>query len=568
MKQLVLLSKLKDMNWRRIMKFKEMPYERVDLEEVKKEFKKLFSDFEEANSGEEQFQVHQQYYAIMDKVDTMAAIASIRHDMNTKDDFYDVEQDHYDNMTPELENLSNQYMTILYHSRYREYMENQIGAVAFKNIELRLKAFDKKLIPLIQKENGLTTRYNKLIANAEIPFQGEILNISLLRKYLTSEDREVRRAAHQKETEFFLSIGDELDEIYDALVKNRTAQAKELGYDNYVELAYYRMGRNCYDKDMVKIFRDQVKEHLVPYANQLNESRRERLGLSKLTFIDEDVHFKNGNPKPIGTPEEILLAGKKMYSELSKETKEFFDFMMENELFDVFGRRNKNAGGYQTTLPDYKSPFIFANFNTTSGDVDVMTHECGHAFQAFLVRNEKIREHKEITMETAECHSMSMEFFTEPWMDLFFGDRTQDYNMMHLEASVTFIPYGCMVDEFQHIIYENPDMTPQERKEVWKELEKVYRPHLDYENDAFFGNGGRWQKQQHVYNSPFYYIDYCLAMTCALQYKTMMDEDYKKAWNSYLNLCKASASDFFTNMIKTAGLKLPFEPGCLQSLNK
>lgn len=548
------------------MKFSEMPYERVDYEEIKREFNNLFTNFAKAKSGEEQFEAHKYFYHIMKNYETMSTIAMIRHDMNIKEEFYASEQDYYDNMSPQIDSLNNQYMKMVYDSPYRDFLENMIGPVAFKNIELRLKSFDEKLIPLIQKENALSTMYSKLIASANIDFNGEELNISLLRKYLTSGDREIRRQAHEKESEFFLSIKDALDEIYDELVKNRTEQAKLLGYNNYVELAYYRMERNCYDQEMVKVFREQVKEYLVPLAEKLHERRRKRIGLEKLSYIDEEIHFKDGNPAPKGSPEEILKAGKEMYNELSPETKEFFDFMMANELFDVLGRKDKKAGGYQTTIPKYNAPFIFANFNTTSSDIDVMTHECGHAFQAFLVRDEDIREHKEITMEIAECHSMSMEFFTRPWMHHFFEDRTKDYIEMHLEHSIYFIPYGCMVDEFQHIIYENPNMTPQERKDVWMELEKIYRPHLDYENDPFFGNGGRWQKQPHIYNSPFYYIDYCLAMACALQYKVMMDEDYKKAFESYLNLCKASASDFFVNIIKTAGLISPFEDGCVKNI--
>ena len=339
-----------------------------------------------------------------------------------------------------------------------------------------------------------------------------------------------------------------------------------MGYENYVELGYYRMGRNCYDKDAVEAFRKQVKEDFVPFVEKLHDRRRERLGLEKLSYIDEGVYFKDGNPKPTGTPEEILAAGQRMYSELSVETKEFFDFMRENELFDVLGRKNKRVGGYMTYLPVYQAPFIFANFNGTSGDVDVITHECGHAFQGYLSGKDPIREHSDITMETAECHSMSMEFFTEKWMDWFFGDKADAYREMHFEDAMMFIPYGCMVDEFQHIVYESPELTPAERKEAWSRLEKEYKPHLDYEGDPFFGNGGFWQQQHHIYSFPFYYIDYVIAQTVAFEYKLWMDEDFDAAWKSYLKLCRLSASDFFTSMIKDAGLKLPFEEGCMKEI--
>ncbi len=548
------------------MKFSEMPYKRIDMDEVKKTYRDIIDRTKAAGSGEKQFEIHREYYKFMDDIRTSMELAMIRHDIDTTDEFYEKESDFYDEVTPIINQYENEYGQVLYDSPFREYLESKIGKVTFKNIEIANKAFDEKIIPLMQEENALSSRYSKLIATAKIPFEGEIYNLSLMKKFQTSPDREVRRKAWKAVSDYFLSVTDEIDEIYDKMVKNRTEQARQLGYENYVELGYYRMNRNCYDKEMVENFRKQVKEYFVPFANKLHEQRRARIGVDKLSYIDTDVYFTNGNPAPTGTPEEILAAGQKMYGELSPQTKEFFDFMMENELFDVLGRKTKRQGGYMTYIPNFKSPFIFANFNGTSGDVDVITHECGHAFQGYIVRNEEIREFADITMETAEIHSMSMEYFTYNWMDLFFGDRKDDYLKMHLEDSSAFVPYGCMVDEFQHIVYENPDMTPAERKAAWAGLEKVYRPHMDYEEDPFFGKGGFWQRQPHIFGSPFYYIDYCLASVCAMQFKAMMDEDFGKAWENYYKLCKLSARDFFTNVITEAGLKSPFEDGCIKNL--
>ncbi len=548
------------------MKFQDMPYERVDFTRVEKEMKGLMEDFDRAESGEEQFEVHKKYYALTDRVSTLMTIANIRFDVDTTDEFYSKEHEFYDNQGPIYSNLVLEYQKKLFRSPYRDYLEKKIGPVAFKNMELAQKAMDEKLIPLMQEENNLTMAYDKLIAGAKLNFDGKELNLSLLRPYLIHKDRNVRAAAWKEMSAFFSANADRLDEIYDKLVKNRTAQAKEMGYENYLELGYYRMSRNCYGKEEVEAFRNQIKEYFVPFAEKLHDRRRKRLGLDKLMYIDEQVYFEEGNPAPVGNPEEILAAGQKMYGELSPETKEFFDFMRENELFDVLGRKTKRAGGYMTYLPLYRSPFIFANFNGTSGDVDVITHECGHAFQGYLSGKDPIKEHADIGMETAEIHSMSMEFFAEKWMPLFFGERAQEYREMHLEDAAAFIPYGCMVDEFQHIVYENPEMTPAERKAAWKKLEKEYKPHLDYGDDSFFGEGGFWQKQLHIYDCPLYYIDYCLAQTCALQYKVKMDADFDGAWQSYLKLCKLSASDFYTAMIKEVGLDSPFEPGCIKNI--
>ena len=523
--------------------------------------------FEMAESAQEQFEIHKKYYALSDRVSTQVTLASIRHSMDTTDAFYEEEKAYYDEQVPAYSNLSVEYLKLLYHSRFREELEQIIGPVAFKNMELSFRCVNESVIPIMQEENALVTEYEKLLASAKIDWDGEILNLSLLGPYLKHKDPEVRRRAYEKQDAFFMGIADKLDELYDKLVKNRTRQAKELGFESYTELGYLRMQRNSYQREQVENLRRQVKEVFVPFAESLYENRRERLGLDKMYFSDEQVYGKDGNPQPFGTPEEILEAGQKMYGELSKETREFFDFMMENELLDVFGRKTKAVGGYMTYIPDYKSPFIFANFNGTSDDVNVITHECGHAFQGYLASEDPIREHADIGMETAEIHSMSMEFFTEPWYPLFFaGVKAEAYREMHLEDAVLFIPYGCMVDEFQHRVYDDPDMTPKERKAVWKELEKTYKPHLDYGSLQFFAEGGYWQRQHHIYSFPLYYIDYVIAQLCAFEFKNKMQENYEEAWKSYLQLCRLSASDYFENLLRKAGLRSPFEDGCIQEI--
>ncbi len=545
------------------MKFQDMPYQRVNMEDVERQYGQLMEEMRQAKSGEEQFAVHQKYYEMKKRVQTQITIAHIRFDVDMTDAFYQEEHNYYDQIGPRLQSLDKDYQMLLFSSPYRPYLEKKIGQVAFKNMELQLKSFDESIVSLSQEENELKTTYSKLIATAKIEWEGEELNLSLMRPYLSHKDRAVREKAWEKYTAYFESVEDQLDDIYDKLVKNRTAQAQKLGYKNFVELGYYRMTRNSYGQEEIKQFRDQIKKYYVPFAEKLHEKRRKRLGLDKLSYIDEGMYFADGNPAPDMGPDGILKAGQQMYAEMSEETHAFFDFMMENELFDVLGRKTKRAGGYMTFLPDYNAPFIFANFNGTSGDLDVITHECGHAFQGYLASGDPILEHNDITMETAEIHSMSMEFFADAWMELFFHDRADDYRTMHAEDAAIFIPYGCMVDEFQHLVYENPEWTPRQRKEAWAKLEKEYRPHLDYGENRYFGNGGFWQKQHHIYDNPFYYIDYVLAQTCAFMYKIKMAHDRQGAWESYLKLCRLSASKFYPQMLEEVGLSVPYEEGCI-----
>lgn len=549
------------------MKFKDMPYERIDFEQTEKELRELMQELQSAGSGEEQFEIHRKFYRLHDRVQTQATICSIRHTVDTTDEFYEKEQNYYDEQMPAYSNLCVEYQKILFHSPYRAVLEEKIGPVAFRNTEIAMKSVSDEVIPLMQQENALVTEYEKLLAGAKIDWDGETLNLSLLTPYLKSRDRNVRKKAAEKQNEYFESISGKLDELYDRLVKNRTEQARKLGFETYTPLGYLRMQRNCYGREEIENLRRQVKEVFVPFAEKMYANRKERLGLETMTWSDEQVFGPDGSPQPEGTPEEILAAGQKMYGELSPETREFFDFMMENELLDVFGRKTKAVGGYMTYLPDYKSPFIFANFNGTSGDVDVMTHECGHAFQGYIAAKDPIREHADIGMETAEIHSMSMEFFTEPWYHLFFGaKKTEEYTRMHLEEAVMFVPYGCMVDEFQHEVYDHPEMTPDERRQVWKRLEAEYKPHLNYGGLSFFEKGNFWQKQHHIYSYPMYYIDYVIAQLCAFEFKAWMDRDYQAAWAAYVKLCTLSASKFHTELLKDIGLDTPFADGTISKI--
>ena len=552
------------------MKFQDMPYRRVDFEQAGQELQNIMEAFQQAKTWEEEMAAHKRYYALSDHVKTMTVLASIRHSMDTSDPFYSGEKDYYDQMLPEFSNREVEYKNLLLHSAHRKELEQVIGKPAFANMELAARSVSPEIIPLMQEENALVTRYEKLLAGARIPWEGESLNLSMMTPYLTSRDRAVRILAAEKVNSFYESIQGELDEIYDLLVKNRTLQARKLGFETYTPLGYCRMMRSSYGREEVERFRAQIKKDWVPFAEEIWENRRKRLGLEKLYHLDEGVSFPEGSPRPTGTPTEILETGLRMYNALSPETSEFFRFMMEKELLDVFARKNKQVGGYMEYLPEFKAPFIFANFNGTSGDVDVITHECGHAFQGYLIgKEDPVREHWDITMETAETHSMSMEFFTNPWMNWFFGDRAGDFLLAQLEDAAVFIPYGCMVDEFQHIVYDHPELTPGERKEAWKKLEREYKPHLIYgEASSFYEKGGFWQRQHHIYSLPFYYIDYAIAQTDAFQYRIWMEENREDAWKSYLAFCRLSASDFFQCMLEKAGLESPFEEGGILKLVK
>lgn len=548
------------------MKFNDYRYERIDLKATEEQFKKLIEGFSSAESVEEQIKYMDEIINLRNHVDTMITLVSIRHSVNTEDEFYDKENEYCDEISPVVFGFISDFYKALSVSRFRNELEKKYGKFLFDIAELSVKTFDEAVIPELQEENRLTSKYGKLIASAKIDFDGEERNLSQMVPYTQSKDRNIRIKASRKVAYFFKENKEEFDSIYDSLVKVRTSIAQKLGFKNYVELGYARLLRLDYDSDMVASYRKQVLENIVPLHTELRKRQEKRLGVEKLRFYDEPIKFNSGNADPHGDPEWILKHGKTMYKELSRETDEFFTFMTEKDLLDLLSKKGKKSGGYCTYIPDYKAPYIFANFNGTAHDIDVLTHEAGHAFQVYQSRDYKIPEYLWPTYEACEIHSMSMEFLTWPWMELFFEDDTEKYKFIHLSESLLFIPYGVTVDEFQHWVYENPEASPSERRQKWLEIEGKYLPTRDYGEVDDLKEGIFWFRQGHIFSSPFYYIDYTLAQVCAFQFWIKANEDREKAWKEYLDLCKLGGSRPFFALMEAANLKNPFTEGTIASV--
>ncbi|WP_042356423.1 M3 family oligoendopeptidase [Bacillus rubiinfantis] len=548
------------------MGFEQYTYKRPDMAAIKGRFEVMLEQFLHAVSAEEQSEIMNDINLLRNDIGTMFTLCSIRHSIDTNDEFYKDEQDYMDEIGPEVEGLVTRYYEALVNSPFRAELETKWGTQLFALAQSQLKIFKPEIVPLLQKENRLVTEYTKLIASAKIHFEGEERTLAQIDPFIESKDRNMRKRASEAKFGFFAEHEAELDRIYDELVKVRTEIAQTLGYNNFVELGYYRMMRTDYNAEMVAEFRQQIKDFIVPIATKLKERQRIRLGLDKLKYYDENFIYQTGNAVPKGSPEWIIENGQKMYEELSKETGEFFSFMQENNLMDLVAKKGKASGGYCTYIENYKAPFIFSNFNGTSGDIDVLTHEAGHAFQVYSSRHYEIPEYYWPTYEACEIHSMSMEFFTWPWMELFFKEDTDKYKFSHLSDALLFLPYGVSVDEFQHWVYEHPTASPQERKQAWREIEKKYLPHKDYDGFTYLENGGFWQRQGHIYNSPFYYIDYTLAQICAFQFWKRSRENHQEAWADYVKLCKLGGSKSFTKLVAEANLMSPFAQGCVQSV--
>lgn len=550
------------------MKFSEMKYSRPDIEAVKAELTELTKRLENASDYKEAKAAFIEKDRLVRKVETQNVLAEIRHSIDTRDKFYDEEVKFWNGAMPELQEYLQKWTDALLKTNFREDFIKDFGNIMFLNGELELKSFSPEIIPELQKENDLTNEYEVLLASAQIPFNGKNYTLSQLSPFKNDADDEIRLAAWKAEGKWYKDNQPELDRLYDELVKLRDTMGKKLGYGGYTQLGYYRMMRNCYDKNDVEKFRSAVVKYLVPVADGIYRAQAKRLGVEyPMSFADAALMFRSGNPKPQGTPDEILEAGRRFYDKLSPETSEFFNMMLDNELLDVLSTEGKQAGGYCTGIYDYDVPFIFANFNGTSADVETVTHEAGHAFADWYNRDRVPVETIWPSMEGCEVHSMSMEFFA--WMSAedFFGSDTRKFLYSHLAGSITFIPYGTMVDHFQHIVYENPELTPKERHLKWKELLGVYMPWLRLDGDIpFYAEGEGWQRQHHIYSSPFYYIDYCLAQTVALEFWALIQDGLASAWKKYIAYTEQGGSAVFTKLLENAGLESPFDEKTLKGV--
>lgn len=550
------------------MKFSDYRYERPDLNKVQEQYDTFIKRIQKAESANQLLEIIDEINVLRSHIDSAITLSSIRYTINTADEFYAKENEYWDENSPFYEQLNTRFYKAIMDSPFVDEIRNKIPSTFFGLVECQMKAFDDCILEDLQKENKLVTQYNKLKASAKIHFNDKIYTLPEISALSTSKDRQIRKKATIAKLKFYEEHEEEFDRIYDELVKVRDTMAKKLGFASFTELGYVRMQRLDYDEKKVANYRKEVLENVTPLATELSERQCQRLGLDKLQFYDLDVEFESGNPTPKGTPEQLVEKARTMYHELSKETGEFFDFMVERELLDLVSKPNKESGGYCIFIKDYDSPFIFSNFNGTSGDVDVLTHEAGHAFQTYCSRNNSFPELTFPTYESCEIHSMSMEFITWPWSHEFFKEDTNKYHFLHLSSAVKFLPYGVLVDHFQHEVYNNPTLSPKERKEIWRKLEKMYLPYKNYDECDFLERGNYWFQQGHIFASPFYYIDYTLAQACSLQFWKRSQEHDETMWEDYLSICKVGGTQSFLEILKTAHLVSPFEPGSLKEVMK
>jgi len=497
------------------------------------------------------------------ELSTWSALTHVRFTQDTRNEQARAALDRRDELAPTLTGYDIDLMRRYVASDERHALEANLGAHAFRLWETDLSTFAPVVEPDLIVESKLASEYTQLLAGIEVDFDGEKLNLSALGRYATDPDRARRHDAAAARWTALGERGAELDRIFDELVHVRDGIARKLGFAGFTELGYARMQRIDYDRAAVERYRDMVATEVVPLANAIAQRAAQRHGIAQLAVWDEQLLAAAPAPRPLGDARWIMDRTIETFTDLDPRLGDFARMMDGNELTDLVARAGKAGGGYCTKLATYGVPFIFTNFNGTKGDITVLMHELGHAFQGYSSRDKTVIDYLSPTMEAAEVHSMSLEYLTWPFMERFFGDGAQTYRDSHLSEALLFLPYGVAVDHFQHLIYERPNATPAERHAMWQSMEKRYLPWRTYGDLERPAHGAFWQSQLHIYRAPFYYIDYTLALCCALQMWASSYDDTAGTLERYVALCARGGEAAFGNLVASAGLTSPFAPGAL-----
>ena len=495
------------------MKFSDIKYERPDIEVSGRGIKKLIKELEVSKTVEEHLNIINQIYYIFNGIDSMRLVVFINNMIDINNSSFSAEKEYINTVGPILKALKIDLYRVIDNSFCKNELKNILGEQYFKIIGSSLDTISDKVIRYIKEENNLCGNYAKIIANGKIKMFGKEFLLSEANKFHVNKNRILRKLSYEAKYDFFRNNEENIDKIYDKLIYIRDIMSKELGYINYTDLSYNKLNRTDYNSSDIKLFRDFIKKYIVPLTVELRTKQSVRLGVENIKYYDEKITYKYGNPELKVKKERFLNTLDSVFESLSKEIKEVFSDIKENEFMDLDIKKGKTPGGYCIYIDKRFPPYIIANLDGTAYDVELFMHEFGHSVQRCFSKKFLLPEYNLPTLELGEIPSMAMELLIWPYIDLFFGIDADKYRYHYLSQVVFFIPYCAAIDEFQHFIYENPNISIEARKIKWRELEEVYMPYKDYESNRYLNAGSIWHMQGHIFFSPFYYIDYLAKIT-------------------------------------------------------
>lgn len=548
-------------------KFDDLKVPKPNFDVVKNLYKDHIERVKNATNGDDVLEVLFENNLLVRRIKELTEIISIRHAKDTLDERYANDNKWSDEFCPTFDKLELDFKEAVYDSPYRDEIESQIGSMYFVKTEVKRKTVSEDIIPLRQREQELVNEYDSILFDSKKTINGKSHSFLDLQELFSHEDRAIRKEAFKAFSEVLSENEDRLEQVWDELIKVRNQIANILGYDSYVPVGYLERERLDYGREDIAKFRQQVVEEIVPLCNRLYEAQARRLGIDAVMAYDENCVFSDGNAKPLGDAEYMMEQVINMLREMSPETDEFISFVVDHDLIDYKPRPEKAFREFCTLLPYHKAPFMFEHFTGSAEDVQYLSEGLGHAFASYRsCRRQPIEEYYFPSSEITEINAMSMIQFVNKYADRLFGEDAWKYEFGNLQHFMTFIPFGVAVDEFQHICYDNPDLSPKERTYEWHKLEKKYMPWRKYdEEDDFMNRGGYWYHKFHFFYVPLYYIEYALATVNAMEMYRKYIERPGIAWKEYLELNDVGGSKGYHEILKQANLTPVYEDGAVRN---
>ncbi|WP_343689785.1 M3 family oligoendopeptidase [Chitinophaga sp.] len=470
---------------------------------------------------------------------------------------------------PQLQPYTDALNKKLLASEYLGQLDQELYATFLRSVKKQVKLFREENVPLLAELSVQSQQYGPIVGKMTINVNGQEYTLQQAARFLESSDRTLREEVYRKTSARRLEDKDQLDQLYSTLVQKRDQVAKNAGFANYRDYKFEDLGRFDYTKEDCFQFHAAVKEHILPLVKNFQEKQRQKLGLDVLKPWDGEAEPAGVKPlEPFHTGEELINKAIATFDELGPFFGNCLRVMQKMGRLDLESRKGKAPGGYNCPLAETGVPFIFMNAAGQMKDLTTMVHEGGHAVHSFLSHNLKLSFFKEYPMEIAEVASMSMELFTMDNWNIFFSnpDELRRAKLQQLERAIVIFPWIATIDKFQHWVYEHPQHTVEERTAAWVAILEEFSTNTVDFTGLEESRAASWQRQLHLFEVPFYYIEYGIAQLGAIAMWKQYKENKQQALDNYVKALSLGSTRTLPELYKAAGIRFDFSPAYVKEL--
>jgi oligoendopeptidase F len=475
--------------------------------------------------------------------------------------------DFVENVQPRLKEFGFRLDKKIAESPFAGKLDQDRYGVMLRALRADVEIFRDENIPLQTEDTKLGQRFSELSGAMTVQFRGEEKTLPQMAKFLQETDRATREEAWRLICERRYADHDRLDDIFDEMIQVRHQIARNAGFENYRDYIFKAKHRFDYTPADCEAFHLAAETVCVPVMREANRHRAEALGVDPLRPWDLGVDVRGRPPlQPFENAEQLIDGTSTLFHAMNPDLGNLFDRMREGDSLDLESRKGKAPGGYQYHRDRSRQPFIFMNAAGLHRDLETMVHEAGHAFHAMLSENDPLLHYRHSPIEFAEVASMGMELLAQPYLDRFYTPEDADRaRREHLEDLARMLPWTATIDAFQHWIYTNPTHSREERAAQWNDLERRFGSEVSWEGLEKYRDTG-WQRQLHLFEVPFYYIEYGIAQLGALQLWQIARRDEAKAIEHYRAALTLGGSRPLPDLFNAAGLRFDFSPATMKSL--